>query len=41
MDRTNMNIVKDACNALPVMLVTAGAVVGIPAVMSLSSWSVL
>ena len=35
-----MNIGKDACNALPVMLVTGADVVGIAAVMSLSSWSV-
>jgi hypothetical protein len=35
-----MNIVKDACNAVPVMLVTAAAV-GIATVMSQSSWSVL
>jgi len=36
-----MNIVKDVCIVVPVVLVTAAAVVGIATVMSLSSWSVL
>jgi hypothetical protein len=37
----NMNIVKDVCTVVPVVLVIAAAVVGIATAMSLASWSVL
>ena len=36
-----MNIVKDVCTVVPVVLVIAAAVVGIATAMSLASWSEL
>jgi len=36
-----MNIVKNVCTVVPVVLITAAAVVGIAAAVSLSSWSLL
>ena len=36
-----MNDVKDLCTVLPIVLLTAAAVLGIATVMSLSSWALL
>ena len=36
-----MKIVKDICTVVPVVLVTAGAVIGAAAVIGLSSWALL
>lgn len=36
-----MNTVKDVCVVVPVVMLTAAAVVGIATVLSLASWSLL
>ncbi len=36
-----MKIVKEVCTVVPVLLLTAGAVLGLATVMSLSSWALL
>ena len=36
-----MNVVKDLCTVVPVVVLTAAAVLGIATVMSMSSWALL
>jgi hypothetical protein len=36
-----VKIVKDICTVVPVVLVTAGAVIGVATVIGLSSWALL
>lgn len=36
-----MDVVKDLCTVVPVVLLTAAAVLGIATVISLSSWALL
>ena len=36
-----MDVVKDICTVVPVVALTAGAVLGIATVMCLSSWALL
>jgi hypothetical protein len=39
--RTPMKIVRDMCTVVPAVLVTATAVIGVAAVIGLSSWALL
>ena len=36
-----MDVVKDLCTVVPVVVLTAAAVLGVATVMSLSAWSLL
>ena len=39
--RTHMDVVKDLCTVIPVVVLTAAAVLGVATVISLSSWALL